>query len=335
MKNQLLALVVCGLLAGVLGCGPNVGYVVKPIPIEEKLVETVVSSDKGLFVSDKVAIVDVDGIILNARSGLMGLSENPVSLFVEKLDRIQADNDVRAVVLRINSPGGGVTASDIMYHRLLEFKKARKVPVIAIIEDIGASGGYYLANGADRIIVHPTSVTGSIGVIVQTVSFAGTMRMIGIDAKAITSGRYKDMASPFKPLDPNDAAILQGLVNDFYKRFVDVVAAGRKGLNREQVVALADGRVYTADQALANGLADEIGYMDKAIAVAKTEGHIQKGKVVIYSRPWGYKSNEYAEAAAQTPGASQVNLINISAPELMRLGQPSFLYLWTGGEGEK
>jgi protease-4 len=310
------------------GCGPNVGYVVKPVPLNEEMEETVVASDGGLFVTGRVAIVDVDGLIMNQREGgLFGSGENPVSAFIEKIDKAQADSRVKALVLRINSPGGGVTASDIMYRRVMQFKADRKVPVVAVIEDVGASGGYYLACSADAIIAHPTSITGSIGVIVQTVSFAGTMSKIGIDAKAITSGKFKDMGSPLKPLDANDAALIQTIVNEFYSRFVDVVAAGRPKLTKDKVKELADGRVYTAQQAFDNGLVDSIGYMDDGIVLAKKLSGANRVKAVMYHRPVGNKSNVYSQASGTVP---QMNLININAPGLSNLSQPAFLYLWAG-----
>ena len=329
------------------GCGPQWGFLIKPVPVDQQLQETVIAADPGLFVTDKIAVVDVDGVLLNQRdSGLMGTGENPVSLFVEKIDRARADKNVRAVVLRINSPGGGVTASDIMYERLMRLREARDIPVVAIIEDVGASGGYYLACAADTILAHPTSTVGSIGVIVQTVSLAGTMKMIGVSAKAVTSGPRKDMASPLKPLDEEDLAILQSIVDKYYQRFLDVVTEARtlapgqaeagatearKALTPEKIRALADGRVYAADQALANGLIDGVGYMDAAIALAKELSGAKRVKVVVYARPWGYRPNAYAAAAPADPRTSmQINLLNISAPDLLTLSRPRFLYLWTG-----
>ena len=321
----MLPIVWAALLAA--GCGENVGWVVKPVPLEEKLVESEVAAGRGLF-PPKVAVIDVDGLLMNRRSeGLFSLGENPVSLFVEKLDKAAADAAVRAVVLRINSPGGGVTASDIMYRRLLRFRQERKVPVIAVIEDVGASGAYYIACGADVIVAHPTSVTGSIGVLVQTVSFSGTMDMLGIKAQAVTSGEHKDMASPLKPLDKEDLAILQGIVDEFFGRFVDVVAAGRAKLTAERVRALADGRVYTGEQAKANGLVYEVGDLPAAIALARELSGAENAKVVMYHRPWGSKANTYSSAPS-LPG--QINLINVTAPDLASLAGPQFLYLWTG-----
>jgi protease-4 len=267
---------------------------------------------------------------MNTRSsGLFGDGENPVSLFVEKLDKAQADLDVKALIVRINSPGGGVTASDIMYQRLRRFKAARNVPVIAVLQDVAASGGYYIACGSDTIISHPTSVTGSIGVIVQTVSFAGTMQKLGISAKAFTSGPFKEMGSPLKPLEPGEGTILQGIVDDFYGRFLKVVQAGRPKLTEERIRELADGRVYTGDQALANGLVDQLGYMDDALAMAKQRSGAGRMMVVFYGRPLGYKPTAYA-AAPSLP--AQVNFVNVAVPDFLLPRGPQMMYLWTGQE---
>jgi protease-4 len=315
----------------VAGCGPGTGFLIKPVPINEALVETTVSTDSGFLVTDKVVVVDVDGLLFNQRGdGLFGPHDNPVSLFVEKIDKAEKDTQVRALVLRINSPGGGVTASDIMYRRLAQFKKERKVPVIAAIEDVGASGGYYIACGADTIMAAPTSITGSIGVIVQTFSLSGTMAKLGIDTKAITSGPMKDMGSPFKPLSADDQKVLQEMVTEFYGRFLDIVAAGRPKMKREDVKKLADGRIYTGAQAAADGLVDTVGDVKDAITEAKQRAGIKAARVVMYDRPWGYKANVYSAAGV---GGTQINLLNLSMPGLMTWLEPQFLYLWTGGAG--
>jgi protease-4 len=219
-----------------------------------------------------------------------------------------------------------------MYRRLMELRNRRGLPVVAIIEDVGASGGYYLACGADEILAHPTSVVGSIGVIVQTVSIAGTMQKLGIQSRAIVSGPFKDLASPFKPLRKEDLQILQGMVDDFYARFLAVVEAGRPKLTAEQVRQLADGRVYTAVQACENGLIDAAGYMPEAVQRAKALAGSERVRVVIYHRPWGYAPNAYAASpspAARGP-STQINLLNVQAHTPWLAPQPRFLYLWTG-----
>lgn len=328
--RMMLYLAVGGMLLG--GCGHNVGWVIRPIPVEEPLRETVIAADPGLFVTDKILVLDIDGLLLNQRrKGALSLSmgENPVSLLIEKLDKAEGDSSVKAVVVRINSPGGGVTASDVMYNRLRQFRECRKVPVIAVIEDVGASGGYYIACAADTILAHPTSVTGSIGAVMQTVSLAGTMKLLRIDAKAVTSGSRKDMVSPFKPLDPEELAILQKMVDEFHQRFLRVVEQGRRDLDAKKIEGFSDGRVFTGSQAKANGLVDELGYVSDAIALAKRRCKSRKVKVVMYHRPLGRRVNAYS-TAPPAPANPQVNLVNISAGDLLLAAQPQFLYLWTG-----
>lgn len=323
--NILIAVTGLALLGG---CGGNMGILLRPVNLSEPLDETTVGGDKGMFIWNKVAIIDLDGVIMNERTySMFGAGENPVSLFVEKLDAAERDSSVRAVIIRINSPGGGVTASDIMHERLMKFRARRGIPVVALIEDVGASGGYYVACGADRILAHPTSITGSIGVIMQTLSLAGTMRMIGIEAKAVTSGPMKDMASPFKPLDKKDLAVLQTIIDAYYERFLTVVGKSRTSLSAEKVRELADGRIYSATQALDNGLIDSLGYMSDAFELAKKLSKTTRARAIIYHRPYGYRANFYSTAV---PGPPQINLINISAKSLLDSARPRFMYLWTG-----
>ena len=319
-------------LAGLLvGCGQNAGFLIKPVPLNQRLRETVVQADPG-WVTAKIALVDVDGLIVNRRMGglLWGTGENPVPLFAEKLDKAQRDRSVKAVVVRINSPGGTVQASEAMYERVRRFRRDSGKPVLSCITDVGASGGYYVACAAERIICQPSSITGSIGVMVQTVSFAGTMRMLGISAEAINSGRLKDMGSPLKKLTDEEREVFQGMVDEFYGRFVEVVAEGRKELTPAKVRALADGRVYTGRQALELGLVDRLGGLQDAVAEAKRAAGVKKAKVVMYHRPLGYRANVYSGTAAPAPTA-QINLLNVQAGEMMFLRRPSFLYLWSTG----
>ncbi|MBT3199024.1 MAG: signal peptide peptidase SppA [Phycisphaerales bacterium] len=326
-KTPIIVLVGVVCLCAVGGCG-NTGWLLTPVPLNERLVENEIKCDSGWFVRDKIAVVDVSGVIFNDRSkGLLGSGENPVSLFIEKMDKAQADPNVCALLLRINSPGGGVTASDIMYNRIQEYKTATGKPVVAVLVDVAASGGYYIACAADEIIAHKTTITGSIGVIVQAVSFAGTMDKIGVTAQAITSGKMKDMGSPLKPLDPADIKVLQGVVDDFYAKFVAVVDAGRPKLTTAQVKTLADGRIFTADEALANGLVDSLGYMDQALAVAKTRSGSDRVRAVMYGRPVGHRANAYSMAPEV---GAQFNLINVDTTTLMSMARPNFMYLWSG-----
>jgi len=149
-------------------------------------------------------------------------------------------HDVKAVVLRVNSPGGTVTASDIIYRELMLFRERTKVPVVAVMMDVAASGGYYLAMATDAILVHPSTVTGSIGVIMLTVNAKGLLEKVGVEANAITSGPRKDMGSPFRTMTSEEKAIFQGVIDSFYQRFLTVVQEGRPELSADQIKKLAD-----------------------------------------------------------------------------------------------
>jgi protease-4 len=308
------------------GCG-HMGLQVALVPTHQRLMETQIQGDRFLFITDKIAIIDVDGILVNKqKQGLMRAGENPVSLFKEKLDKAARDKSVKAVVLRINSPGGTVSASDIMHHHLRQFKTQTGKPVIACVLGLGCSGGYYLACGCDGIVAQPSSVTGSIGTIMQTISVAGTMEKIGVKAVAIKSGRMKDMASPLHDLSDEERDVLQEIIDHFYQQFLDVVENGRTTIDKQKLQDLADGRVFTAEQALQKGLIDRIGYLDDGIEWAKQKSGMQRGRVVIYHRASGYKPNAYGLASANADGLGP--LINVDLPDWLDGSSAQFLYLW-------
>ncbi|MEJ2705831.1 MAG: signal peptide peptidase SppA, partial [Sedimentisphaerales bacterium] len=245
-----LCLALSVVMIGMAGCGQT-ALQVSLVPVHRELEETQIQGDRGFWVSDKIAIIDVDGMLINRQKrGLIHSGENPVSLFIEKLEKAAEDRSVKAVVLRLNSPGGTVAASDLMYHSLRQFKSRTGKPVVACVHGLGCSGAYYLACACDGIMAQPTSVTGSIGTIFQTFSVAGTMEKIGVKAVAIKSGRLKDMASPLHNLTEPEREVLQGIIDSLYQRFLNVVQGGRKNLNRQKLEGLADGRVFTAEQAL-------------------------------------------------------------------------------------
>ncbi|MBI4580262.1 MAG: signal peptide peptidase SppA [Planctomycetes bacterium] len=323
-------LVVAGLAAlALVGCGP-MAYKIVPVPVDRTLEETVLI-DEGGWSPAKIVLVDVEGIIYNMhKPSLFEEGENPVSLFVEKLDKAAKDPTVRALVLRINSPGGGVTASDLMYQEIQAFKRRTggKRPVVAVLMDVAASGGYYIACGADEIVAQPTTVTGSIGVIMQLINFGGTMDKIGVEATAITSGRLKDAGSPFRKLRPEEREVFQKLVDQFYGRFVSVVVKGRPKLTEEQVRKAADGRVYSAEQAVELGLVDRVGSLRDGLADVKKQIGSDRVRVVMYHRPLGWRPNVYAQSP---PAAPQVNMVNVQIPEELVLPQARFMYLWTPG----
>jgi protease-4 len=292
-------------------------------PLEEQTVEG--SGD------DKVLLMDVSGFLSDeSTSGLLTIGTPPpkVPLLVrvrEELKKAADDPQVKALVLRINSPGGTVTASDVIFRELELFKREKKIPVVAIMMDVAASGGYYIALAADTIVAHPTTVTGSIGVIMLSFNAEGLMQKLGVSANTIKSAERKDMGSPFRALTPEERAIFQSVIDELYRQFVAKVVE-RRTLPEATARALGDGRVYSAGQALGHRLVDRIGYMPDALEIARRAAGVEKARVVVYHRPRQYRATYYAEAQHAEGGfAAGSALATVSA---MAGPGPKFLYLW-------
>jgi protease-4 len=241
----------------------------------------------------------------------------------EELKKAGEDSRFKALVLRINSPGGTVTASDIIYREISAFKQTSRVPVVASMMDVAASGGYYVALAADTIVAHPTTVTGSIGVIMLSVNAEGLMQKIGVATNAIKSGERKDMGSPFRALTPEERGIFQSVIDGLHRQFVDKVVERRK-LPAATATALADGRIYTADQALGHKLVDRIGYVPDAIEAARRAAGLDEARVIVYKRPREYRATYYARSETDAGGA----LGMVSQLAGMTGAGPRFLYLF-------
>jgi len=328
MKRTVFLVLAAWGLAASVGCSENTGFLVRPVPADQRLKESVVYSDPGLFPS-KIALIDVEGLLINQKSSsLFGSGENPVALMVEKLNRAAADPAVKAVILRISSPGGTVQASEVLYDAVRRYRAETGKPILACLTSIGASGAYYVACATDRIICQRSTITGSIGVVIQTVNFVGTLKMLGVGTDAIVSGPMKTTGSPLEKLSPEQREILQTIVNEYYDAFVDAVDKGRPELDRARVRELADGRVYTGSQAVKCGLVDDIGTVYDAIQYAKADADIKRAKVIMYRRPTGYRADVYSAAPVPSP-MTQINLLNLPDANLLLLRRPSFLYLWS------
>ena len=209
----------------------------------------------------KVVRIPLTGLIfLGEDGGWLGESAGAAATALRAIKRATYDPDVEGILLEIDSGGGGITASDIIYQALLDFKKAQKGRVVvALMGDIAASGAYYIALAADRIVAHPTTLTGSIGVIMQTYNLQELARKVGVKDVTIKSGENKDLLNPFQEVKTNQLAMIQGVIDAMHSRFVRLVASSRK-LPEEEVRRLADGRVFVADDAVTNKLIDAIGY---------------------------------------------------------------------------
>jgi protease-4 len=288
-------------------------------PLQEETVE-----GKG---SSKILLLDLSGVFSeDVPSFSIGTPPPRVPLLArvrEELRKAEEDERVKALIVRINSPGGTITASDILYHELLAFKARKKVPVIAAIMDVGASGGYYAALAADTIVVNPTTITGSIGVVMVTVNAQGLLEKIGVTPLAIKSGPMKDAGSPFRSLTPAEHAVFQGVIDEMYGRFVELIAQSRK-MPADRVRGFADGRIYTAEQALRLGLVDRVGYLEDVVALAKERAGLGEAKVIMYHRPKEYRANIYS--LTPPPSTAESTLAQFAAA--LGGGGPRFLYLW-------
>jgi len=328
INKDVLILLFCNLLLQTTGCMPP-SLLITPVSSQRKLVETVLSSD-SFFARNKIVLIDVSGVLMNApKSQFLGKGEHPVSMLLEQLEKARRDHHVKAVILRINSPGGTVVASELMHEEIMYYKEKTGNPVIAVMMDVAASGGYYIACACDMIIAQPSTVTGSIGVIMQMVDLSGTMKMIGIKSEAITSGDYKDAGSPLRALKPAERKLFQDMVLDMYERFVKVVTQGRPRLDQSAVRKLADGRVYTANQALEKGLIDEIAGMRKTIEITKEKAGVESTKLVTYHRSMDYRPNYYAHAPQ--PSIGNINLLHMDLSSWINSNSPRFMYLWKPG----
>ncbi len=306
------------LMSGCIYVNAGISLFPKMEPLQEQVLE-----GRG---PEKILMIDITGVISEEKEGGMAGGPDMVSRVKEELKRASADKSIKAILLRVNSPGGTVTASDLIYHELKGFKERTGIKVIASIIDVGASGAYYISMAADRIVAHPTSVTGSIGVIMLHVNLQGLLEKVGVGAESIKSGENKDLGSPLKPLSPGDRRILQGIINSMYGRFLEVIVEGRPALSPEGIKELADGRVYTSVEAKESGLIDQIGYLDQAIDLAKSEAGLQEAQVVIYKRPHQYKNNIYSEAFQKS--ANPLEVWGIDPRGLLQGGSAKFLYLW-------
>jgi protease-4 len=322
MRVALIALLTIGLT----GCFN--GLLVMPTNVSVPLERVTVVDPEHCFTTARVALIDVEGMIMNAKlDGFLSSGENPTSIFRERLDQAARDPRVKAVVLRINSPGGAVTASDIMYRDLCRFREVTGKPVVACMMDVAASGGYYLAMGADHVIAHPTTVTGSIGVIMSLYNVSGLCRLLGINSDPIKSGPNKDIGNPVRPMTDEERAILQGMIDQFYAQFVCVVAKGRK-MPEEKVRLLADGRVYTGKQACELGLVDRVGYLEDAFETALKMAGIKDAALVAYDRCNGYRGSIYA-ALPHLPAEMKIKLDLPGLPG--GVSSAAFLYVWEPG----
>ncbi len=284
-------------------------------PLEEKVLE-----GEG---RNKILLIDISGVISSEKKrSFADLDTGPdmVSRVKEELNQAAEDEKVKAVILKINSPGGTVTASDIIYKEILKFKKKTGAYVTASLMDIAASGGYYIACASDTIVAHPTTVTGSIGVIAMKFNVKGLMDKLGVQEDSIKSGDMKDILSPFRPMTADEHKVIQNIIDSLQMQFMEAVVHGRKELSLDKLKPLADGRVFTAQQALDAQLIDDIGYLDDAIEITKKVKDLKEARIITYRRPPAYKNNIYSQTS--------FSIFNFGDSEFVSYLPVRFMYLW-------
>ncbi|HIC69763.1 MAG TPA: signal peptide peptidase SppA [Candidatus Latescibacteria bacterium] len=279
-----------------------------------------VSQVSGPTSGEAVALIDITGPIVSGRADVFDAADMAASADIVPLIRTVAErSDIKALVLRVNSPGGSVVGSDEIYHALLGVEK----PVVVVMKEVAASGAYYLSMTARHIIVNPNTLTGSIGVIGQFANARELMDKIGLEMTTIKSGESKDIGNPFREMTAKERAIFQRIIDETYDRFVDIVSSGRK-MPTEQVRELADGRVYTGQQALDLGLVDALGYEEDAVEVAAELGQIEgEPRVILLKR-----GATLIETLLRSRGHDLSVLADISQTWLRRRMTPSLEFRW-------
>jgi protease-4 len=278
--------------------------------------------------NDKILIIPVVGIISDIPEfSLLHSKPSVLQDIVSQLDLAAQDPNVKAVILKINSPGGGVTASDILYHEIAKYKKLTGAKVVTCMMDICASGGYYMALPSDRIYAHPTTVTGSVGVIFMQPKIDGLLDKIGVDVDVSKSGKNKDMGSPFRAQTEEEKKIFQDLIDKLAQRFITLVKENRK-ISPEALQKISNAGVYLPDEALKLGLIDKICYLDETVMETKKLAKIKDAKIICYRRSFYPNDNIYNSTNSKFSGG-KISLVDLGVFENIRNMKAGFYYIWT------
>jgi protease-4 len=269
--------------------------------------------DSGTFTlsTHRVAVVPIEGPIMDARET------------VDKLEEYAESSTVKAIVVRINSPGGAIAPSQEIYSQILRIREETDKPVVASFDSVAASGGFYIASACDQIVANPGSITGSIGVILQWLEFEDLIKWAKMRPETITSGALKSAGSPFQKLTDEERQYLQRIVNQLHQQFVKAVAAGRKGkISEADVARIADGRVFTGEEALALKLVDRLGTLHDAVRVAGELAGIEGEPTMVYPKP-------RRPTLVDVLGSGGTKTL---VDKVMGRNAAQFLYLWEAAE---
>ena len=321
VKVIMVLLFICLLFSGVLVLG-LIGIIgsqgMPDMPLQEKVVIKSLSTDKILQ-------INISGIIAEG-AGLFAAGTSPSSI-KKQLKQAETDPNIKAVILNVSSPGGGVTASDEIYNAIEQFKLKSKKPVVAFFNDIAASGGYYVSANADEIVASPTCITGSIGVIIPHYNMQKLYEeKLGIESLPIKSAAMKDIMSSSRDMTEEETKVIQGIVDQMYHRFRDLVKKGRgTKLVQDKFDEMTDGRIFLAEKAQKEyGLVDKVGYFEEAVESAKALANITDAKVVKYFRTEGLFSS-----MSSSFDKKDIN-VNIDLLQV-KDDLPKFMYIWKEG----
>ncbi len=317
MKKNVILIIVFSLLLS--ACAPHIHF---DILGKEEIQEVTLVKSRA---KEKILILDISGLISSSlNTGTFSKEGDVLSRVYYRLKKASEDKMVKAVILRLDTPGGEVTASDILYNEILNFKEKTGKPVLGLMMGLAASGGYYIASACDYIIAHPSTITGSIGVISIFPNLEDLFTKIGIKVNVIKSGEMKDSGSTFRDLSTEEKKIFQDIVDELYQKFLDVVYQKRKNsLSLEELKKIADGRVYTARQAYELKLIDEIGYFDSAFKKTLALASLKEAKVIAYTYYPGRKTTIYASSLEKSSLFERKNF-----EDLLRSLKSGFYYLW-------
>ena len=284
--------------------------------------EAIIEEGKG---TERIAVLTLDGVIqdLGSSSSLFQPAGYNHQFFMGQLNEVLEDSSVKGVVLKVNSPGGGVVESAEIYDALRLIQEENKIPLYVSMGGMAASGGYYVSAPAEKIFVNPETITGSIGVIMESVNYAKLAEKYGIDFNTIKTGPYKDIMSGSREMKDEERAMLQEMINDSYERFVDIIEEGR-GMTEAQVKKVADGRIMNGRQAIEAGLADDFGKAKDVIAAMKKENGLENATVFEYATQDSWTSLFGVKAGNLFGGNIESELIgkllnDYNAPRMMYL----------------
>ena len=290
-------------------------------PLKESILQ---GTEKG-----KVLVISLRGIISTSPDdGMLRTMPSVIQEVVSQLRMAEKDKEIKGVLLKVDSPGGTATASDILYHEIMAFKQRTQVKIVVCMMDIAASGGYYVSLPADLIMAHPTTITGSVGVVFMRPNVTRLIHKIGFSMDVSKSGPNKDMGSPFRQATAEEELILQDVTDGLADQFLNLVEKHRR-LNRETLDTIATARVYLAAEAKRLGLIDRVGYLDEALTAAlRISGLAENAKVVAYRRTAFPDDNVYnpLTTGSHLPAKS---VLDLGIPDPTHQLSPGFYYIWT------